>query len=127
MEHSVHIPTIKIGNKKIDIFPYWLGLLGLGLLLGVIGGYQVLTRGLAVTGLTDQVPWGLWITIDLSAIGLGGSAFVFGVIVYLLQYKRFQVVGRLAIVLGFLGYSTAALVLFFFFFLPLWFSNPLNF
>lgn len=113
MQAIVHYPKIRIGKYSIDIFPYWVGLL-LGLIaFGLVGAYVVLTQGLHVTGLSNRVPWALWITIDLSAIALGGSAFVFGVIVHLLRIKRFEVVGKLAILLGFLGYSTAGMVLLF--------------
>ncbi|MEN8173461.1 MAG: NrfD/PsrC family molybdoenzyme membrane anchor subunit, partial [Chloroflexota bacterium] len=127
MESIIHIPKIRIGSRKIDIFPYWVGLLVLGLIAGGFGAYQVLRYGLTVTGLTNQVPWGLWITIDLTSIGLGGSAFVFGVIVYLLRIKRFEAVGRVAVLLGFLGYSAAGLVLFFDIGRPLHFWHPVVF
>ena len=124
MQSTIYVPKLRIRSKRIDIFPYWIGLLVLGLLFGAVGGYFVLRYGLQVTGLSDQVPWGLWITVDLSSIALGGSAFVFGVIVYLLNLKRFQVVGRLAVLLGFLGYSTAGLVLLFDLGQPLRFYFP---
>lgn len=117
--------TMRMGNKEVDIFPFWAGLLVAGILFGLIGVYEVFTKGLQVTGLTNQVPWGLWITIDLTAIALGGSAFVFGVIVYLLRLERFEVVGKLAVILGFLGYSTAGLVLLFDLGQPLRFWHPI--
>jgi Ni/Fe-hydrogenase subunit HybB-like protein len=88
-------------------------LLGIGLVIGAVGAYQVLRYGLAVTGLSNQVPWGLWIIIDLSSIALGGGAFTMGVVVYLLRLKQFENVGRLAVVIGFLGYSAAGIALFF--------------
>ncbi|MCX7756152.1 MAG: polysulfide reductase NrfD [Anaerolineales bacterium] len=113
MQAIVHYPKVRIGKLSVDIFPYWIAFL-LGLIaFGLVGAYVVLTEGLYVTGLSNKVPWALWITIDLSAIALGGSAFVFGVIVHLLGLKRFEVVGKLAILLGFLGYSTAGMVLLF--------------
>lgn len=127
MENSIYIPKLSIGKRKIDIFPYWIGLLILGLGFGVVGGYQVFRYGLQVTDLSNQVPWGLWITIDLSSIALGGSAFVFGVIVYLLRYKRFEIIGKLAVILGFLGYSAAALILLFDLGQPLRFWHPVVF
>ena len=46
----------------------WLAFLGLFLAAGAIGGVLVLWKGLSLTNLTDLVPWGLWITIDLSSI-----------------------------------------------------------
>ncbi len=113
MQAIIHYPKIRIGKFSIDIFPYWVGLLLALIAFGLVGAYVVLTEGLYVTGLSNKVPWALWITIDLSSIALGGSAFVFGVIVHLLRIKRFEVVGKLAILLGFLGYSTAGMVLLF--------------
>jgi Ni/Fe-hydrogenase subunit HybB-like protein len=127
MENVIRTPKFRIGSRRFEVFPFWISTLVIGLVLGAIGGYQVLTNGLQVTGLSNQVPWGLWITIDLSSIALGGSAFVFGVIVYLLRFKRFEVVGRLAVLLGFLGYSTAGLVLFFDLGQPFRFWHPMVF
>lgn len=113
MQAIINYPKIRIGKHSVDIFPYWIGLLLAGIAFGLVGAYIVLTQGLHVTGLSNQVPWALWITIDLSAIALGGSAFVFGVLVHLLKIKRFEIVGKLAILLGFLGYSTAGMILLF--------------
>lgn len=127
MQTEIYVPKLQIGQRRINIFPYWIGLLLLGLVIGAVGGFQVFSYGLQVTGLSNQVPWGLWIVIDLSAIALGGSAFVFGVIVYLFRIKRFEVVGRLAVLLGFLGYSAAGLILLFDLGQPLRFWHPVVF
>ncbi|NKQ36166.1 MAG: polysulfide reductase NrfD [Chloroflexi bacterium] len=125
MQQTIYYPKIKIGSRRIDPFPYWIALLLLGLLTGAVGGFFVLRDGLSVTGLSDQVPWGLWIVIDISSIALGAGAFVVGVIVYILKIKRYEVIGRLAVIIGFLGYSTASLVLFFDLGQPLRFWHPL--
>lgn len=127
MEHTIHFPTIRIGKRRIDFFPYWIALLVAGILFGLVGAFVVLRDGLQVTGLSNQVPWGLWISIDLSSISMGGSAFVFGVIVYILRIKRFEVMGKLAVLLGFLGYSTAGMVLLFDLGQPLRFWHPIVF
>lgn len=111
MQISIHYPKLHLGKRSIDIFPYWIGLLIAGILFGLTGAFFVFRDGLKVTGLSNQVPWGLWISIDLSSIALGGCAFVFGAIIYLLQIKRFESIGKLAVLLGFLGYSTAGMVL----------------
>src|SRR5512138_2804235 len=113
MQDTIHYPTVRIGKRNVDFFPYWIALLVAGLIFGLVGAVTVLRDGLQVTGLSNQVPWGLWISIDLSSIALGGSAFTFGVIVYILRVKRFEVMGKLAVLLGFLGYSTAGMVLLF--------------
>lgn len=127
MQNSIQYPTIRIGKRQIDFFPYWIGLLVAMLLFGLVGAFLVLRDGLHVTGLSNAIPWGLWISIDLSAIAMGGSAFTFGVIVYILRIKRFEVIGKLAVLLGFLGYSTAGMVLLFDLGQPLRFWHPIVF
>ena len=127
MQTTIHYPKLRFGKKHIDIFPYWIMLLLAGVAFGLVGAFIVLRDGLQVTGLSNKVPWGLWISVDLSSIALGGSAFVFGVIVYLLRLKRFEVVGKLAVLLGFLGYSTAGMVLLFDLGQPFRFWHPIVF
>ncbi len=127
MINNIRYPTLRLGKTSIDLFPFWIGLLSIGFLFGLVGAFVVLRDGLDVTGLSNAVPWGLWISIDLSAISMGGSAFVFGVIVYILRIKRFEVIGKLAVLLGFLGYSTAGMVLLFDLGQPLRFWHPVVF
>ena len=124
MLSNIHLPTIRIGKHSINVFPYWVSLLIVGILFGLVGAFTVLRDGLQVTGLSNAIPWGLWISVDLSAIAMGGCAFVFGVIVYILRIKRFEVIGKLAVLLGFLGYSTAGMVLLFDLGQPLRFWHP---
>lgn len=105
--------TAPAETRKPLITPYriWLVLL-LGMIaVGIVGAYYVLRYGLEVTNLTDQVPWGLWITHDLSAIALGAGAFTFSAVVYLFRVKRFEPIARMAVFIGFLGYSSAMLAL----------------
>jgi Ni/Fe-hydrogenase subunit HybB-like protein len=127
MQTTIQPLTMRLGKREVDIFPYWIGLLVVGILFGLVGAYQVFANGLQVTGLSNQVPWGLWISIDLSAIALGGSAFTFGVLVYLFKIKRMEIVGKLSVILGFLGYSTAGMVLLFDLGQPLRFWHPIVF
>jgi molybdopterin-containing oxidoreductase family membrane subunit len=79
--------------------------------IGAYGMYQTLWNGLQVTNMSDRVPWGLWITHDLSAIGLGAGAFTLSAIIYLFRIKRFEPVARMAVFVGFLGYTSAMLAL----------------
>jgi len=127
MLSNIHLPTIRIGKYSINVFPYWVSLLIVGMLFGLVGAFTVLRDGLHVTGLSNAIPWGLWISVDLSAIAMGGSAFVFGAIVYILRIKRFETIGKLAVLLGFLGYSTAGMVLLFDLGQPLRFWHPIVF
>jgi len=89
----------------------WIGILGLMLAVGVFGAIRVFVKGLHVTGLSDQVPWGLWITQDLSSIATGAGAFTFSAVVYLFRIKKYQPIARAAVFVGFLGYSSAMLAL----------------
>ena len=125
MQTTIHYPKLRFGKRYVDIFPIWIGFLLAGILFGLVGAFIVLRDGLHVTGLTNKVPCGLWVTIDLVSIALGGSAFVFGVIVYLLRLKRFEIIGKLAVLIGFIGYSTAAMVIWFDLGQPFRFWHPI--
>ena len=57
------------------------------------------------------MPWGLWITVDLSAIALGAGAFSLSTIVYIFRVKSFAPIARMAVFVGFVGYTSAMLAL----------------
>ncbi len=89
----------------------WMAFVGVLILIGLGAAFIVFSQGLVVTNLTNIVPWGLWITIDLSAIALGAGAFTLSAVVYVLGVKRFRPMIRLAVYLEFIGYTTALLTL----------------
>jgi Ni/Fe-hydrogenase subunit HybB-like protein len=92
-------------------FQVWLALLSTVMVGGVVAAGIVFTRGLVVTNLTDLVPWGLWITIDLSAIALSAGAFMLCAAVHLLGLKKYQPLARTATFIGLIGYSMAVMTL----------------
>lgn len=100
-------------RAKLVITPWiaWLGLLSIILLGGLVGGILVFWKGLSITNLTDLVPWGLWITIDLSSIALAAGAFSLCAGVYLFGLKRYQPIARTATFVGLIGYTMAMLAL----------------
>jgi len=98
-------------RKRITSWAIWLTLLSLILLGGLIAGIMVFWKGLGITNLTDRVPWGLWITIDLSSIALGAGAFSLCAGVYLFGLKRYQPIARTATFIGLIGYTMATLAL----------------
>ena len=100
-------------RSKLVVTPWiiWLGIMGLILLTGLVSGILVFWKGLGITNLTDQVPWGLWITIDLSSIALGAGAFSLCAGVYLFGLKRYQPIARTATFVGLVGYTMATLAL----------------
>ena len=89
----------------------WFGLLAVLIIIGLVSAFQVFRNGLYITNMSDAVPWGLWITIDLSSIALGAGAFTLSAVTYLFGLKRFQSIIRLAVFVGFIGYSSALLTL----------------
>lgn len=107
------VSELKQTNKfSISSFHIWVTFLLVLIALGVFGGIRVLMYGLQVTGLNDRVPWGIWITQDLSSIGLGAGAFTLSALVYIFRIKRFRPLLRAAVFVGFLGYTSAMLALF---------------
>jgi Ni/Fe-hydrogenase subunit HybB-like protein len=104
---------VKKLRSKFAITPWmiWLGLMGIILLSGAVAGILVFWKGLGITNLTDRVPWGLWITIDLSSIALGAGAFSLCAGVYLFGLKRYQPIARTATFVGLIGYTMATLAL----------------
>ncbi len=64
------------------------------------------TQGIgAISNLTDNNPWGLWIGVDvLSGVALAAGGFTIGTAVYLFGMKKYKMVVRPAVLTGFLGY-----------------------
>jgi Ni/Fe-hydrogenase subunit HybB-like protein len=105
--------TLKFSSLDFKPTPFrlWISLLFVVLVLGAAAGALVLSRGLYLTNLTDLVPWGLWITIDLSSIAMSAGAFMLCAAVYLLGLKRYQPLARTATYIGLTGYTMAVLTL----------------
>ena len=106
--------TATLEPKPVKVTPgliAWFALVGLLVVIGLTAAILVFWNGLVITNMNDTVPWGLWITIDLSAIALGAGAFTLSAIVYIFGIKRFQSITRLAVFVGFIGYTAALLTL----------------
>jgi len=100
-------------RNKIRPGPIHLWILALSVLMaaGAVAGVMVFVKGLSLTNLSDFVPWGLWITIDLTAIALSAGAFTLCAAVYLLGLKQYEPLARTATYIGLIGYSMAMLML----------------
>jgi Ni/Fe-hydrogenase subunit HybB-like protein len=106
--------SITLRKRRFEFTPgtiFWFGLIGLLLLIGIVSALIVFKEGLVVTNLTNTVPWGLWITIDLSSIALGAGAFTLSAVVYIFGIQRFRSIIRLAVLVGVAGYTSALLTL----------------
>ena len=59
----------------------------------------------AVTHLTQENPWGLWIGFDvMSGVALAAGGFTLATAVYVLGLEEYQPIVRPAVLTGFLGY-----------------------
>jgi Ni/Fe-hydrogenase subunit HybB-like protein len=59
----------------------------------------------AVTNLTQEVPWGLWIGFDVvTGVAFAGGAYVLTFMVYILKMKKYHSIVRVTVLNGFLAY-----------------------
>jgi len=95
-----------MANIKLPKFGFWRAVAFLLVGLGLSVMWVRYTKGLgAVSNLSDQYPWGLWIGFDvLCGVGLAAGGFTITAIVYLFHLKRYRPIVRPAILTAFLGY-----------------------
>ncbi len=108
MQSALKISSIDL---KPTPFRVWVTALLFIMAAGAVAGLIVFVKGLQVTNLNDLVPWGLWITIDLSSIAMSAGAFMICAAVYLLGLKRYQPLARTATYIGLTGYTMAVITL----------------
>ena len=70
------------GNTTYHI---WMGVLTLLMLLGAYSYYIQLTEGLVVTGMSDRVSWGLYISNFTFLVGVAAAAVMIVVPTYVLH------------------------------------------
>lgn len=82
--------------------------------VGAVAALYRLAMGLgAATNLSDDVPWGLWVAVDvLSGVALAAGGFTITAAVYIFNMQKYKSIARPAILTAFIGYCVviAALV-----------------
>jgi Ni/Fe-hydrogenase subunit HybB-like protein len=98
--------------KKTWLTPFNI-IVGIILLVGGFVTILRFTKGLAgVTNLTDNYPWGIWISFDLlCGVALAAGGFTTSAACYVFGLKRFHSAVRPAILTAFLGYSLVVFAL----------------
>jgi Ni/Fe-hydrogenase subunit HybB-like protein len=93
----------------------WQGVFYLLLAMGLVLTVIRFTRGLgAVTNLSDNYPWGLWVGFDiLCGVGLAAGGFTITAMVYIFNADRFKPIVRPAVLTAFLGYILVVTALLF--------------
>jgi molybdopterin-containing oxidoreductase family membrane subunit len=92
-------------------FIAWLIFIALFIGAGAVTAGIIFWNGLVVTGLDNYFGFGLWITFDLAVIALGAGAFFTGFLKYILKIDQLKNIVNLAVIIGFICYSGAMLVL----------------
>ena len=75
----------------------------------ILGVFLIVIRfwkGLgAITNLTQEVPWGLWIGFDVvTGVAFAGGAYVLTFMVYILNMQKYHSIVRITVLNGFLAY-----------------------
>jgi Ni/Fe-hydrogenase subunit HybB-like protein len=76
------------------------------LVAAAVIGYLRFFHGLgAVTNLSDETPWGIWVGFDiLAGIGLAAGGFIMAAAVYVFGLERFRPLVRMSILTALIGY-----------------------
>jgi len=102
--------------KGVKRCPMWQFILQLGpvvavLIWGVIAMLMCWLKGLNQTNMNDYYGFALWIWADLAVIALGGGAFFTGFLRYLVGKDELKHIINYAVLIGFVCYSSALLIL----------------
>lgn len=101
------------GVKRCSLgkFLLVLAVVGAVLLWGVYAMLLCWFKGLNQTNMNDNYGFALWIWADLAVIALGGGAFFTGFLRYLIGKDELKNIINYAVLIGFICYSSALLIL----------------
>lgn len=84
-EDSRRVEMSEAGVRTV-LWILWLVLLA----AGIAGLWQRFSYGHNAAGYGSYVPWGLWIALYFMGVAIGGGAFVFGAVGYILGWEGFE-------------------------------------
>ena len=101
------------GVKRCPIwqFALWIGANGVVLAWGAFAMMLVYFKGLNQTNMNNAYGFALWIWADLAVIALGGGAFFTGFLRYLVGKDELKNIINYAVLIGFICYSSALMIL----------------
>jgi molybdopterin-containing oxidoreductase family membrane subunit len=102
--------------KGVKRCPFWqfalfIGIAGLIALWGVYAMFLCWFKALNQTNMNDYYGFALWIWADLAVIALGGGAFFSGFLKYVVGKDELKNIINYAVLIGFICYSSALLIL----------------
>ena len=92
-------------------FFFWLVIVGAIFIWGVYAMILCWVKGLNQTNMNDYYGFALWIWADLAVIALGGGAFFTGFLRYIIGKEELKHIINYAVLIGFICYSSALLIL----------------
>ncbi|QTA78531.1 Menaquinone reductase, integral membrane subunit [Desulfonema limicola] len=92
-------------------FTLFIGAVSAVLLWGVYAMLLCWLKGLNQTNMNDYYGFALWIWADLAVIALGGGAFFTGFLRYIVGKNELKNIINYAVLIGFICYSSALLIL----------------
>ncbi|MEE8431447.1 MAG: menaquinone reductase integral membrane subunit QrcD [Candidatus Desulfatibia sp.] len=101
------------GVKRCPLWQFilFVGAAGAVLLWGVYAMLLVWFKGLNQTNMNDAYGFALWIWADLAVIAVGGGAFFSGLLLYIFGKEVLKSIINYAVLIGFICYSSALLIL----------------
>ncbi len=101
------------GAKRCSLpkFSIGMAIVGAVLLWGVWAMFLCWFKGLNQTNMNDYYGFALWIWADLAVIAVGGGAFFTGMLRYIFNIKELKNIINFAVIIGFICYSSALLIL----------------
>ncbi len=101
------------GVKRCPLWQFllFIGAVGIVLLWGVYAMLLCWFKGLNQTNMNDYYGFALWIWADLAVIAVGGGAFFTGLLRYIFGKDVLKNIINYAVLIGFICYSSALLIL----------------
>jgi len=101
------------GVKRCPLWQFvlFIGVVGAVLLWGVYAMLLCWFKGLNQTNMNDYYGFALWIWADLAVIAVGGGAFFTGLLRYIFGKDKLKHIINYAVLIGFICYSSALLIL----------------
>jgi molybdopterin-containing oxidoreductase family membrane subunit len=96
---------------SIGQFLLWIGIVGIVLLWGIFAMLLCWLKGLNQTNMNNAYGFAMWIWADLAIIALGGGAFFTGFLRYIVGKDELKNIINYAVLIGFICYSSALLIL----------------
>jgi molybdopterin-containing oxidoreductase family membrane subunit len=100
-----------VSRCPLPEFLFKLGPVVAVLLWGVVAMFMCWIKGLNQTNMNDSYGFALWIWADLTVIALGGGAFFTGLLRYVIGKDKLKNIINFAVLIGFICYSSALLIL----------------